>query len=291
MSIYLADVSEFQPDIDDATYVKWSHAIMVRACYGDAHTDGAWFSGARRADLHSAGIRFLGLYQYLVSGQSGASQAQAFHNLVGPIQKGEVFVADFEEGAKSMLTSWYNEMIALYGSGISSYLWTYTGLDFGQSTGVLPVQWIADYSSSPPSSPHTLWQFSDSYNVPGVGKCDCNQYAGTIDQLAALGWGGAPTAAAAYHITEHAPGWWVGQLTLTGTGTNNKTYYTATVDGVHWSTPSQSEPTLSGSEKFHVNANAPGWWKGTTVLAGNGTDGNRYHTSTANGVNWSTPSK
>jgi Glycosyl hydrolases family 25 len=288
MSIYLADVSEFQPDIDDATYVKWSHGIMIRCLYGDAHTDGAWYGGARRSDLHKAGIQFLGIYQYLVSGQSGASQAQAFHKLVGAIQKGEVFVADFEEGSKSMLTAWYNEMIALYGSGISNYLWTYTGLNFGQSAGVLPVQWIADYTSKAPSTPHTLWQFTDSYNVPGVGTCDCNQYNGTIAQLAALGWGGG---AIQFHVNADAPGWWKGQVTLTGTGTNNKTYYTATVDGVHWSAPSQSEPKLAGSATFHVSSNPPGWWKGTIVLAGNGTDNQRYHTSTANGFNWSTPSK
>jgi hypothetical protein len=287
MSIYLADVSEYQPDIDDATYVAWSHGIMIRALYGNAHTDGAWYGGARRSDLHAAGIQFLGIYQYLVSGQSGTSQAQAFHSLVGPIQNGEVFVADFEEGAKTMLTDWYSEMVALYGSSISSYLWTYTGLSFGESAGVLPVQWIAAYGSSEPSTPHTLWQFSDSYNVPGIGKCDCNQYDGTMSQLASLGWGGVRN----YHVTSAAPGWWTGQVTITGTGTNNKTYYTATVDGVHWSAPSQSEPKLTGTATFHIKSSVPGWWQGTVVLAGNGTDGNRWHTSTADGVNWSTPRK
>jgi GH25 family lysozyme M1 (1,4-beta-N-acetylmuramidase) len=287
MSIYLADVSEFQPDIDDATYVKWSHGIMIRALYGDAHVDGAWYGGARRADLHAAGIRFLGIYQYLVSGQSGTAQAQAFHNLVGPIRNGEVFVADFEEGSKSMLTAWYNEMIALYGAGITNHLWTYTGLNFGRNAGVLPVQWLADYSSTEPSSPHTLWQFTDSFNVPGVGTCDCNRYNGTINQLASLGWGGSSQ----FHVNANAPGRWRGQATITGTGTNNKTYYTATADGKHWSAPSQSEPKLSGSATFYVSSNAPGWWKGTIVLAGNGTDGNRWHTSTDDGLNWSTPRK
>jgi len=287
VSIRLADVSEYQPDINDAVYVAWSQGIMIRALYGDAHVDGAWYGGARRADLHAAGIRFLGIYQYLVSGQSGTSQAQAFHNLVGPIRNGEVFVADFEEGNKSMLTSWYNEMIALYGSRITNYLWTYTGLDFGGRAGVLPVQWIADYSSSEPSTPHVLWQFSDDYNVPGIGKCDCNQYDGTMNELASLGWGGVRD----YHVTAAAPGRWTGQITITGTGTDNKTWYTATVDGVHWSAPSTSKPTLAGSATFSVKSDAPGWWKGTIVLAGNGTDGNRWHTSTADGAHWSTPKK
>ena len=51
-----------------------------------------------------------------------------------------------------MLTDWYNEMIALYGSSITNYLWAYTDLDFGESAGVLPVQWIANYDASEPST-------------------------------------------------------------------------------------------------------------------------------------------
>jgi lysozyme len=188
MRTYLADVSEFQPDINDAAYVKWSHGIMVRAMYGANHIDGAWYGGARRSALHAAGITFLGIYQYLVNGQTGQSQAQAFHRLVGAIQPGEVFVADFEEGTKPMLTGWYNEMHTLYGTGITNYLWTYTGLYFGEAQGVLPVQWIADYDGTEPATPHVLWQYTDAYDVPGVGITDCNEFDGTMAQLAAYGW-------------------------------------------------------------------------------------------------------
>jgi hypothetical protein len=188
----MSDVSEFDPNVADATYLAWSHAIAVRALYGDAHDDGAWYGGQRRADLHAGGVKFLMIYQYLVSGQSGAAQAQAFHNLVGAIEPGEVFVADFEEGEHSMLTDWYNEMLSLYGTGIASYLWTYSGLDFGEAQGALPVQWLAAYQNTEPSSPHTLWQFTDDYNVPGVGSADCSVYHGTVTQLAAMAYGNAP---------------------------------------------------------------------------------------------------
>jgi len=95
-----------------------------------------------------------------------------------------VFIADFEQGSHAMLSSWYNAMLSLYGKGIAPYLWTYTGLSFGQANGALPVQWIADYSTEP-SSPHLLWQFTDAYAVPGVGTADCSRFAGTIGQLAA----------------------------------------------------------------------------------------------------------
>jgi len=185
---YLADISEFQPDIDDATYLAWSKAVGIRAMYGAEHDDGAWYRGQRRADLHAGGAEFVAIYQYLVAGQSGAAQARAFHQLVGPIQPHEVFVADFEAGDHAMLTAWYNEMLALYGQGIAPYLWTYTGLLFGEAEGALPVQWLADYAAVEPSSRHTLWQFSETFDVPGVGTADCSVFHGTISQLAALAY-------------------------------------------------------------------------------------------------------
>lgn len=186
--VLLADVSEWNPQVADARYLAWSRAIVIRAMYGDAHDDKAWYGGQRRALLHEGGAAFLGVYQYLVAGQSGAAQAQAFHDLVGAIRPGEVFIADFEEGAKPVLSAWYAKMLALYGQAIRPYLWTYSGLSFGEAEGVLPVEWIAAYRATEPSTPHRLWQFTSSFQVPGVGLADCSVWHGTMDQLAALAY-------------------------------------------------------------------------------------------------------
>lgn len=182
---YLADVSEFQPEIADAMYLAWSKAVVIRALYG-TETDAAWYGGQRRADLHSGGALFVGIYVYLVQSESGAAQARAFRALVGDLRPGEVAIADFEEGSHALLTEFYNEMLALGYNG--RYLWTYTGLDFGEAEGALPVQWIADYSAVEPSSPHTLWQFTETYQVPGVGVADCSVFHGTVSELAALAY-------------------------------------------------------------------------------------------------------
>lgn len=186
----LADISEFEPSITDATYLAWSKAVVIRAAYGDAHDDRAWYGGQRRDLLHSGGARFLGIYQYLVAGQDGGAQASALHDLAGPLRPGEVMIADFEEGQRGTLSAWYNRMLALGYPG--KYLWTYTGLNFGQSQGVLPVEWIAAYGQGEPTVTHRLWQFSSSYNVPGVGLADCSVFHGSIDELAALGYSAAP---------------------------------------------------------------------------------------------------
>jgi hypothetical protein len=238
-TVLMADVSEFEPDVDDPVYLAWSKAMAIRALYGDAHDDAAWYGGARRAALHAGGALFMPVYQCLVAGQSGTAQAQAFKQLVGAIRPGEVFVADFEEGQHAMLTAWYNEMLALYGQGIAPWLWTYTGLSFGQDNSALPVQWLADYTAVEPSSRHTLWQFTSSYQVPGVGTADCSLFHGTISQLAALAYPAAPPPAWAF-----SP---VRGLTVSGlvTTTQGVTEYLGV--GPHsvkaaWWAPSETEP-------------------------------------------------
>lgn len=195
-AVLLADVSEWEPDIADVVYLEWSKAVVIRAAYGDAHDDLAWYGGARRDTLHQLGARFVGIYQYLVSGEDGAAQADAMHRLVGALRPGEILCPDFEEvtaaeakaGTHAMLTAWYNRMILLYGAGIRPYLWTYSGLNFAEAQGAAPVDWVAAYGQAEPTVPHKLWQFTSSFPVPGVGAADCSVFHGTIGQLAALAY-------------------------------------------------------------------------------------------------------
>lgn len=214
LHVILADISEFQPSLADAIYLAWSRAVVIRALYGDAHEDHAWHGGQRRDLLHVGGARFLGIYAYLVAGQSGAQQARAFHSLVGAPRPGEVFIADFEEGAGSVLEEWRAEMLALYGTAFRPWLWTYAGLYFGESRGVLPVEWIAAYGQAEPSTRHRLWQFTDAYPVPGVGTADASVWHGTIDELAAIAWQGAKPPLPPVHPP--APAWPAGLVLRPG---------------------------------------------------------------------------
>jgi len=195
----LADVSEFQPNIADATYLSsFSKAIVIRAMYGDAHDDKAWYGGARRADLLAGGARFVGIYQYVVASQDITAQAMAFCKLLGgKLNKGEVSIADIEEGGGSQFSRWrtWNHVVS---SELGFGPWDYSGANFAANAGLIPVDWVAAYGSSEPAQQHTLWQFTDRYNVPGVGTADCSVFHGTIDQLAALAYGGTQPAPKAY---------------------------------------------------------------------------------------------
>jgi putative peptidoglycan binding protein/glycosyl hydrolase family 25 len=205
-SVLLADISEFQPDLADAAYLAWSKAIVIRAMYGDAHDDGAWYGGARRADLHAGGAAFLGIYQYVVATQDAATQARALATLLGQMEPGEKIIADMEEGAGPQLARW-QAWAQVIRDELGDEPWSYSGLYFAQAAGLAPVTWLADYTSTEPAEPHTIWQFTDSYPVPGVGTADCSVYHGTIDSLAALGWQGQPAPAPQPTPPAPVPGW------------------------------------------------------------------------------------
>jgi hypothetical protein len=189
-SVLLADVSEFQPNIADATYLNWSKAIVIRAMYGSGHVDRAWFGGARRGNLLSGGARFLGIYQYLVAGQDAVAQARSLCSLLKTLNKGEVVICDLEEGGGNQSGRWaaWKHVVQ---TELGDTPWDYSGSFFAGSTGIAPVSWVAAYGSSEPSAPHRMWQFTDRYSVPGVGSSDCSVFHGTIDQLANLAHGGS----------------------------------------------------------------------------------------------------
>jgi hypothetical protein len=184
--VLLSDISEFQPDVADATYLRWSKAIVTRAMYG-TRTDAAWYGGQRRADLHAGGARFYGIYQYVRSDEDAGAQARALADLLGGMRPGERIIGDIEEGSGSQQARWV-EWADTINSELKFPPWDYSGLSFAQSHGLQPVDWVASYGAAEPGPVHKLWQFSATYPVPGVGTADCSVFHGTIDQLAALGY-------------------------------------------------------------------------------------------------------
>jgi hypothetical protein len=190
--VLLSDISAWQPDIADAAYLAWSRAVAIRAMYGTI-TDRAWYGGARRDNLHAGGARFVGLYQYLTAGQDAAVQAHALVSLVGNLRQGEKLVCDIEEGPAGQQAARFRQWSAVITGayGAAAEPWLYAGLDFAAAAGLDP-QWEAAYRNTEPGGNHLLWQFSETYPVPGVGIADCSLFRGTIDQLAALGWQATP---------------------------------------------------------------------------------------------------
>jgi hypothetical protein len=195
--VLLADVSEFQHDIADATYLRWSKAIVIRALYG-TRVDKAWFGGARRDALHAGGARFIGIYAYIRGDQDVTAQAKALISLLGHLRPGEKLIADIEEGPGSQQARWVTWAKAV-NAGLGDPPWDYSGLNYAAAHGLQPVTWVAAYQHTEPPVTHKLWQFTDAFTVPGVGTADCSVFHGSIDQLAALAYQGAKAPAKEWH--------------------------------------------------------------------------------------------
>jgi hypothetical protein len=202
--VLLADCSEFQPDIADHLYLSWSQAIVIRALYG-TRVDKAWFGGARRAALHAGGARFIGIYAY-ITGQDITAQAKALISLLGKLRPGEKLIADIEEGPGSQQARWVT-WAKVISAALGDPPWDYSGANYAAAHGLQPVTWVAAYGTREPDPPHQLWQFTDAFQVPGVGVCDCSVFHGSIDDLAALAYQGPKTA---------PPGQWHGEYVTGG---------------------------------------------------------------------------
>jgi GH25 family lysozyme M1 (1,4-beta-N-acetylmuramidase) len=192
--LLLPDVSEYQPDVQWKDVVAANGgAAIIRAMYGSVHVDAAWYGGARRQSAHEAGVRVLGIYQYLVAAQPVAPQAEAFVATLGHLQPGEFAILDLEEGEGDQAeraTAWFEAVDAhLTYSGYRG-AWLYSDQAFFQEHNLMVIAessrhtWVACYDATPPTVPHTLWQYSDAAPWNGIGQCDSSKYAGTLEQLA-----------------------------------------------------------------------------------------------------------
>jgi GH25 family lysozyme M1 (1,4-beta-N-acetylmuramidase) len=186
----LPDVSEFQPDVTWPEIVAHNGgAAIIRALYGTGHLDAAWYGGARRLDAHKAGVKALGIYQYLVATEDALAQAEEFVKVVGKLEPGEFAVLDLEEGGGSQLAraeewlKYVDEHLTYPGS---KGAWLYSSNSFFGSAGLMPIAdssrhtWVADYGARP-TVPHTLWQNSQATQWPGIPKaCDNSVFDGDL---------------------------------------------------------------------------------------------------------------
>jgi GH25 family lysozyme M1 (1,4-beta-N-acetylmuramidase) len=203
--LHLPDVSEFQPDVAwDKVRHKNGGAAIIRALYGAGRVDAVWAKGRRQA-ARKAGIRVLGIYQYLVPDESAEAQAQAFVARVGKLDKGEFAVLDLEQGAGDQshrAEAWLSHVDAHLSYPGYHGAWLYSGNAFlgSQLASFIGPHhhkrriWAADYGARP-TVRHDLWQHTDGTHAvppdwhrqgwPGIGHCDCSIFAGTLEEMEA----------------------------------------------------------------------------------------------------------
>ena len=209
MTLLLPDVSEFQSpasgNAPDWAGIKHANggAAIIRVGYGASHLDKMLVSN--RARIKALKFAYCGLYQYLRADQDVHSQAEAFIGWIGPhLNPCEIPILDLEEGdgnQSSRAAAWFGVVDKAYGLAslpLNKRSWLYSGEAFATEHGLADEfasarhTWVAAYRNTEPTLGHTLWQSTNGQvgahitNWPGAGKCDTNQFRGSLSQLAAL---------------------------------------------------------------------------------------------------------
>jgi GH25 family lysozyme M1 (1,4-beta-N-acetylmuramidase) len=209
-TLHMPDVSEFQ-GMPNWKAVRGHNggAAIIRAAYGTGYTDISWSRGNRQA-AEDGGISALGFYQYVRAGQNVVDQADYFCGLVGKLVPGQFAVMDLEEGSgdqSGRARSWLAFVDKALGYPGYYGGWLYSGLYFAGATGLLPVMaqhrsWVAAYQGTPPAGAGTLfnlWQHTNGTIAPcsnqpwpGIGRCDCSIFAGSLAQFTGQIYRAAP---------------------------------------------------------------------------------------------------
>lgn len=155
---------------------------------------------SRWENMKTAGI-IRGAYDFFHPSRDPLAQADAFLNIVGPLQKGDLpMVLDWESTDGVPSTSDKNAALSWLGrvqqiSKITPIIYTAPyfadALKLDSRFKNYPL-WIAHYGVKCPlvPAPWTNWQFwqgSESAHVPGIRDlCDLDLFNGSLDQLKAL---------------------------------------------------------------------------------------------------------
>ena len=199
--IRLADVSEWQPNIDAAAYLAGGYRTLIVRAHSGYRPDK--MMPARRDYLRGFPFAALGYYQYLAHDRDAAQQARELVSTVGPLRANEFLVLDHEEGAGNQIAradAWFavvDQAIGFKATLYAGYFYCRDHLD-GWGRWANRPRWLAAYSTVEPGDPHELWQNTDAARFPGLsGTVDGNIFHGDERRFAAVFTAGRGTVAPA----------------------------------------------------------------------------------------------
>lgn len=186
MAITLADVSEFQDNVDADAYLAAGHSCLIVRAHNGWRPDNKW--PGRRDYVRKHPFVAVGYYQYLVSERAASDQARDFITAVGDIRPNEFLILDLEEGGGAQVAraqTWFAIVDAHYGRTSTIYSGeAFFKNQLGGAEHWQRPRWMAAYRATEPTAPHELWQNTDSAPFPGIGLCDGNIFHGTAQNFA-----------------------------------------------------------------------------------------------------------
>lgn len=176
--------------------------VIHKATQGTSYADPMYQSNRTKAQ--AAGL-FWGAYHFGV-GADGVEQADHFLQVVQPGPQ-DLLVLDFESNGQgpSMNLEEARAFVTHINETLGRFPGFYSGHDIKQALGTStdPILtncwfWLAQYGPTPVVPVNwatwTMWQYTDGglgphpHDVPGIGRCDRDQFNGDMDALNRL-WG------------------------------------------------------------------------------------------------------
>ncbi|MBJ8072630.1 MULTISPECIES: glycoside hydrolase family 25 protein [Bacillus] len=179
---YIVDISKWNGNINWDIAASQLDLVIARVQDGSNTVDFMYQSYVK--EMKKRSIPF-GNYAFcrFISISDAKKEAQDFWNRGDKTAKFWVAdvevqtMVDMEGGTQAFI----DELRRLGAKKIGLYVGHHTYVSFGARNIDADFIWIPRYGGNKPAYPCDIWQYTDSGNVSGIGKCDLNQLIGNKD--------------------------------------------------------------------------------------------------------------
>ncbi|HDR6318332.1 TPA: N-acetylmuramoyl-L-alanine amidase [Bacillus thuringiensis] len=177
---YIVDMSKWNGSPDWDTAAKHLDFVIARVQDGSNYVDPVYKSYVAAMKAHD--IPF-GNYAFcrFVSINDAKKEAQDFWSRGD--KNATVWVADVEvstmEDMRSGTQAFIDELRRLGAKKVGLYVGHHMYEPFGMANVKSDFVWIPRYGGKKPAYPCDIWQYTETGNVPGIGKCDLNELIGS----------------------------------------------------------------------------------------------------------------
>ncbi|PEL97713.1 N-acetylmuramoyl-L-alanine amidase [Bacillus wiedmannii] len=176
---YIVDMSKWNGNPDWDTAAKHLDFVIARVQDGSNYVDPVYKSYV--AAMKARNIPF-GNYAFcrFVSINDARKEAKDFWNRGD--KSATVWVADVEvktmDDMRGGTQAFIDELYCLGAKKVGLYVGHHMYEPFGLENVKSDFVWIPRYGGKKPAYPCDIWQYTETGNVPGIGKCDLNSLIG-----------------------------------------------------------------------------------------------------------------
>ncbi|HDR6285599.1 TPA: N-acetylmuramoyl-L-alanine amidase [Bacillus cereus] len=177
---YTVDISKWNGNINWPVAKQHIDFIIARVQDGSNYVDPLYKGYVQAMKQH--GIPF-GNYAFcrFVSINDAKKEAQDFWNRGD--KSATVWVADVEketmDDMRAGTQAFIDELRRLGAKKVGLYVGHHMYAPFGMANVEADFVWIPRYGGNKPAYPCDIWQYTETGNVPGIGKCDLNELIGS----------------------------------------------------------------------------------------------------------------